>query len=130
LKLSGFLMVYTLYTAAIAAIALLTQYLSPEHSVLLPKFWIIFAFTAGITLVTYLVAWYGIKKGGDTSMYSIMGSIGLKLFVYLGFILFYIFKIGAGNHVIFLANFFSLYFLFTVFEVYSLLRNLRNQNFK
>jgi hypothetical protein len=123
-------MVYALYTAMIAAIALLTQYVNPSHNILLPKFWLIFAFTACITLIPSLVAWYGIKKGGDTSMYSIMASIGLKLFVYLAFILVYIYKIGAGNHVIFLANFFSLYFLFTVFEVYSLLRNLRNQNFK
>ncbi len=34
------------------------------------------------------------------------------------------------NKYIFVADFFYLYFLNTAFEVYILLRNLRNQNFK
>lgn len=130
MSLSRFLMIYALYTAMIALTAFLMEYLNPSFNILIPKFWIIFVFTAVITLITYLVAWLGIRKGGDTSMYGIMGSITLKLFIYLGFILIYIYKIGVTDRALFLVNFFSLYFLFTVFEVYSLLRNLRNQNFK
>jgi hypothetical protein len=125
-----FLPEYLLYTAMIALLAWLADYLNPTVHILIPGFWHIFLFTALITLVTYLIAWLGIRKGGDTSMYGIMGSITLKLFIYLGFILIYIYKVGVTNRGLFMLDFFSLYLFFTVFEIYSLLRNLRNQNSK
>lgn len=58
-----------------------------------------------------------------------MGATVFKMLACLVFMLVLVLKTKVDKPV-FVANFFYLYFLNTGFEVYVLLRNLRNQNLK
>jgi hypothetical protein len=91
------------------------------------KFWVLFIFLSGLTYIAYILTDLGLKKNPETGTMAIMGSIALKMFFSIAFILTYSLKgyeMGLG----FLLDYFSLYFLFSFFEIYALLRNLRSQN--
>lgn len=60
---------------------------------------------------------------------AFLGATVFKMLACLSFMLFLVLK-TAINKPVFMANFFYLYFLNMGFEVYVLLRNLRNQNLK
>ncbi|PWS31152.1 hypothetical protein DF947_15620 [Pedobacter paludis] len=94
-----------------------------------PNFWLMFGFLAGITYIAYLLVDIGIKRDPEVGIMAIMGSIAVKMLFCMAFVLIYSIKV-KGIGVIFLLNFFSLYLLFSVFEIYCLLRNLRHQNLK
>ncbi|WP_316822274.1 hypothetical protein [Pedobacter gandavensis] len=97
--------------------------------ILVPKFWLLFGFLAGITYIAYSVADLGLKRNPDVGVMAIMGSIALKMIFAMAFVLIYSLK-SKENGFVFVLNFFSLYLLFSFFEIYCLLRNLRHQNKK
>jgi len=80
-----------------------------------------------LTLIVYILSYLGIKKGGQTSVISLLGGLTMKMIFSLSLMLVLILK-TADNQKVLAGNFFYLYFLFTVFEVTCLLRNLRDQN--
>jgi hypothetical protein len=127
LNLSRFTLFYLMYTAVLAAIAFVLPSLFPGTTVLVSKFWAVFAFLCGITYIAYVVAFLGIKRSPETGVLSIMGSIVLKMIFAMAFVLIYSLKAQEKGFV-FVLNFFSLYLLFSFFEIYCLLRNLRHQN--
>ena len=88
-----------------------------------------FGFLAGITYVAYVLVDIGIKRDPEVGVMAIMGSIAVKMIFCMAFVLIYSIK-AKGIGLVFLLNFFSLYLLFTAFEIYCLLRNLRHQNLK
>jgi hypothetical protein len=96
-------------------------------TILIAKFWAVFAFVCGITYIAYIVAFLGIKRSPETGVLAIMGSIVLKMIFSMAFVLIYSLEAQEKGFV-FVLNFFSLYLLFSFFEIYSLLRNLRHQN--
>jgi hypothetical protein len=122
-----FILYYLLYTAVLAGIALSLPSLFPEIRLLADKFWVVFGFLSGITFIAYIVAFLGINRNPESGILAIMGSIAIKMLFSMAFVLIY-----SLNHkekdLVFVFNFFSLYLLFTFFEIYSLLRNLRHQN--
>ncbi len=101
----------------------------PNHSLLVANFWLMFGFLAGITYVAYTLVYIGIKRDPEVGIMAIMGSIAIKMIFCMAFVLIYSIKV-KGIGLVFMLNFFSLYLLFTAFEVYCLLRNLRHQNLK
>ena len=123
---SRFLFLFLLVVLVSGLIAYSVEASTPE-TVLVPKFWVLFGFLAGLTVIAYFAASVGIAKGGEISVYAIMGSVVLKLLLSMVLVLVYLLKIKV-NSINFATQFFSLYFLFTAFEVYCLLRNLRHQN--
>ena len=56
-----------------------------------------------------------------------MGSTSAKLFLYIIFLVIYV-LVDKSNAVPFLLTFFVLYFLFTIFETFSLLIDLKEKN--
>ncbi len=100
----------------------------PQHF-LIPHFWVVYFYMAFITLIVYLFSYFGLKKGGDHQSGILLGSIVIRLLLTLAFILIYTQKIKVDS-LLFMLNFFSIYLLFTTFEIYCLLRNLRHQNKK
>jgi len=126
LNLKRFLTLFTVFTVLLAAIAVSvdTAFLP---GALVPKFWVIFGFIAFVTLIAYVVSSIGIKKGAENSIYILMGGITLKLLLCMAFVLVYLLKFRVKS-LYFATEFFSLYFFYTAFEVYCLLRNLRHQN--
>ncbi len=81
---------------------------------------------AAITLLVYGLSLIGIKKGGDYQGAILLSAIVLRLLLTLTFLLIYALNVKVSP-VLFSVNFFSIYLLFTVFEIYCLLRNLRHQ---
>ena len=127
MKLSRFFILYTIFTLFLGLSAFFIDSNYPDKNSLIPKFWVIFGAIAILTLLAYLFSWIGIQKGGEFSIMAMMGGILLKLLFCMVLVLVYLLKFKV-NDIIFAANFISLYFLFTAFEVYALLCNLRHQN--
>jgi hypothetical protein len=128
LTFSRFLFLFSLLVLFCGVTAYLIESLS-SAPVLVPKFWVLFGFLTFLTIIAYGAAFLGIQKGGEISVYAIMGSIILKLLLSMILVAVYLLKIKV-NSINFATQFFSLYFLFTAFEVYGLLVNLRHQNKK
>ncbi|RYD73523.1 MAG: hypothetical protein EOP53_19960 [Sphingobacteriales bacterium] len=114
-----------MFTALLVGICVILPFLFPGSVLFIAKFWIVFGFIAGITLIAMIVALAGIKRNPETGVMAIMGSITVKLLFTMAFVLIYVLKTPV-NSLLFVINFFSLYFLFSGFELYCLLRNLRH----
>lgn len=114
-----------LITATALGFYLIDQFISPT-TILIPHFWLVFTYMAAITLLIYFLSIIGIKKGGDYQSFILLGGIVIRLLASMAFVLVYLLKVKV-NSILFIGNFFSIYFLFTVFEIYCLLRNLRHQ---
>jgi len=117
---------YVVYSLILAAIAYGTQLLFPEKEVLMPAFWAVFIFLFLLTYLAYGLSYWGIVKGGQNGVYSILGGLVLKLLFAMALALFISIKVSV-NQVVFALDYFSLYLLLTGFEVIYLLRNLRDQ---
>jgi hypothetical protein len=127
LTLQRFTFFYILFSVLLAIFYAGLIYLFPELKLQNGKFWALFIFIGGITFIAYILADLGIKRSRESGVPAIIGSIAMKMFFSIAFILIYSLK---GNEIglAFLIDYFSLYFLFSAFEIYCLLRNLRHQN--
>jgi len=90
-------------------------------------FLLLFFFLFFLTTIVYILSYWGIKKGGQISVLSVLGGLTIKMIFSLVMILVLLLK-SSDNQKVLVGNFFYLYFLFTLFEVICLLRNLRDQN--
>lgn len=127
LSLIKFTLSYLVYTAILGLVAYFLPFALPGVKLLVSKFWVLFIFLAGITFIAYILADLGIKRNPEAGIMAIMGSIALKMLFSMAFVLIYSQNTKEKGLVLVL-NFFSLYLLFSFFEIYSLLRNLRHQN--
>jgi len=127
LSIPKFTLFYLLYSLLLAGVAFLLPSLFPQVTLLAGKFWLVFCFVGGLTYIAYIVAYYGIKLDPESGVMAIMGSIVLKMIFSMAFVLIYSLN-SKEKGLVFALNFFSLYLLFSFFEIYSLLRNLRHQN--
>lgn len=125
MSITRFLFFYTLFTFGLGVLVYTLH--ANDLLTLMPKFWVIFGAIALLTLMAYIFSWIGIRKGGEFSVLAILGGILLKLIFCMVLVLVYLQKFKV-NDLVFAGNFISLYFLFTAFEVYALLCNLRHQN--
>ncbi|WP_231729732.1 hypothetical protein [Pedobacter sp. Leaf176] len=129
MTLAKFTSSYLIFLGLLIGIIAGLPMLFPDTQLFVKNFWLLFGFLAGITFIAYLLVDIGIKKDPEVGIMAIMGSIALKMIFCMAFVLIYSIK-EKGIGVVFLLNFFSLYLLFSVFEIYCLLRNLRHQNLK
>lgn len=124
-----FVFYFSLFALAILGITQGLAFLLGDIIVLSPNFIPIFIFLYFLTIIIYFLALWGMRKGAEYSVYSILGGIVIKMIFSLSLI-FYLFMKSPENQKVLALNFFSMYFLFTLFEVTILLRNLRDQNKK
>jgi len=129
MTLFRFTFLYVTFGLLIALFAWFLGFLFPQQEVLAKNFWLAFAFLFFLTYIAYLISAVGIKKSPQTGVMAVMGGIVLKLIFALSFVLIVLVKTSV-NQLVFALNYFSLYLLFTLFEVMCLLRNLRHQNNK
>jgi len=122
-----FSLIFSIIVAVAGGFFYLLEVFDEKNIILVPKFWVVFGFQFFITLIAYSVSMLGMKKGAETGTFTIIGAITVKMLFSMGFVLAYLLKINVKG-VSFAIQFFSLYFLFTAFEVYALLCNLRHQN--
>ncbi|KIA96642.1 hypothetical protein OC25_02660 [Pedobacter kyungheensis] len=129
MTLAKFTSIYFIFVGLLIGVVAVLPLLFPNTQLFIPNFWVMFGFLAGITYIAYMLVDIGIKRDPEVGIMAIMGSIGVKMIFCMAFVLIYSIKAkGIGS--VFLLNFFSLYLLFTAFEIYCLLRNLRHQNLK
>lgn len=119
---------FVIFTVLLAIPPVLLNY-SGNTDLLTPHFWLLFFFISGLTLI--VIAAVLLSQRANSEMYSqvFLAATTFKILVCLIFMVIFLRK----NHVdklIFVADFFYIYFLNTAFEVYGLLRNLRNQNLR
>lgn len=129
MTLSRFFIYYIFYTLLLAGTALVLPKLLPGEVLFAENFWLVFGFLCVLTCIAYVVAYLGLKRNPENGVFAILGSMVLKMLFSMAFALIYSLN-HQGNGIVFVLNFFSLYLLFTGFEIYSLLRNLRHQNLK
>ncbi|MCX2432894.1 MULTISPECIES: hypothetical protein [unclassified Pedobacter] len=129
LALTKFTSIYFIFVGILIAIIAVLPMIFPEKQLFVKNFWVVFGFMAGITYIAYTLVDIGIKRDPEVGVMAIMGSIAVKMIFCMAFVLVYSIK-AKGNGLLFALNFFSVYLLFTAFEIYCLLRNLRHQNLK
>jgi|SRR5690554_3891762 len=121
---------FLLLFSAFAAIVIILPYGVENYfsvSLLSEQFLLISFFLFFLTIIVYIVSYLGIEKGGQNSVLSVLGGLTVKMIFSLAMILLLFLK-TAENQKVLAGNFFYVYFLFTLFEVICLLRNLRDQN--
>ncbi|QQL50079.1 hypothetical protein [Mucilaginibacter ginkgonis] len=96
---------------------------------LIPKFWLLFGFISALTLMTIILILVVQQINRDLYAQAFLAATTVKILVCLFFVLFFLRKTPVNRHV-FALDFCYVYFLNTAFEVYGLLRNLRNQNLR
>jgi hypothetical protein len=96
---------------------------------LIPGFWLIFQFFSSLTFLICLGVIWGQLKNDTLGSQIFLGATTLKLLLCMFLALVYLRKYTV-NDIVFVLNYFYLYFLYTAFEIYSLLSNLRVQNKK
>ena len=94
-----------------------------------PQFWLIFLYLSGLTLL--VVSSILIVRQMYPTMFSeaFMGATVVKILACLIFVVVFLAKNKVDKYV-FIGDFFYIYFLNTIFEVYILLRTLRHKNFR
>jgi hypothetical protein len=125
LSLARFTLYYLLFVLLLVGIITALPYIFPQSTLFIDKFWVVFGFLAGITFIAYMVAYFGIRRKPEMGVMAIMASIALKMLFCMAFVLVYVLKTPVSS-LLFVLNFFSLYLLFTGFEIYALLCNLRH----
>lgn len=124
-----FLIYYFLFILVLSVAPLVLQYNFPEMELLIPRFWPLFLIFALLTFGIYILASWRMRISNKASGQALLGSVTIKL-LFCMIIAFVYINANPVDPVKFVANFFYLYFFHTVFEIYCLLCNLRNQKFK
>jgi uncharacterized membrane protein len=95
-----------------------------QYTLVHPLIWLILIFFIFVTGFTYYITQLGYKNDPEHFQAYYFASMGLRMLLSIGVVVLYIFFYEEGR-LSFVFNFFALYFLFTGFEIYSLLANLR-----
>ncbi len=129
MSITKFLIYFLLFNILLSTVPLLAENFYKDLDVLIPRFWNMFAVFSIITFVIYLFASWRMKLSIKSSGQALLASIGVKLLLYMVIAFVYISQ-NTVDPVKFMICFFYLYFFHTVFEIYCLLCNLRNQKIK
>ncbi|MDB5142880.1 MAG: hypothetical protein JWQ66_1593 [Mucilaginibacter sp.] len=96
---------------------------------LVTNFWLIFFFLSGLTFLVLLSILIVQQKNKEYYVQAFLAATTVKILACLVFIVVFLMK-NKVNKYVFLADFFYIYLLNMVFEVYVLLRNLRHKNLR
>jgi glucan phosphoethanolaminetransferase (alkaline phosphatase superfamily) len=119
---------YLLFVVLIAIPPALLIY-AGQTEYIIAKFWVLFGFLGVLTFMLIITVLIVQQKNKELYTAAFLATTTVKILATLFFVLFFLRK----NHVdkyAFAGDFFYVYFLNTGFEVYGLLRNLRNQNLR
>ena len=128
MKVLPSILAYLLFLALLAVPPLILQY-NGYADWITPHFWLFFFYISGVTFLGLLAILLVQKKSYDYYVQAFMVSTTVKILACMIFILIFAMKNKVNKH-IFLADFFYIYLLNMVFEVYLLLRNLRHKNLR
>ncbi|MDR6942618.1 hypothetical protein [Mucilaginibacter pocheonensis] len=128
MKILPFVLFYLLFIIIIAIPPLVLTY-TGYAGWITPKFWLLFFFLSGLTFLTIISVLMVSKINPDMSAQAFLAATTVKLLACMFFALVFLLK-NAVNRYVFVADFFYIYFLNMAFEIYGLLRNLRNQKIR
>jgi hypothetical protein len=129
MSISRFIIYFILFIFFLAIPPLVAQYFFPIEGLLIPKFWLLFWIFAILTFSIYSFAYWRMSISINASGQALLGSITIKLLICTLIAFLYISE-NTVDPIKFIINFFYLYFLHTVFEIYCLLCNLHNPKIK
>lgn len=111
-----------IFTSIIIVIAGVLQFSSP---LIFPHTWAMIAYFFGVTLLSHKIMTQGTASKDPIDSYNAtMGASAIRLFLGLAIVITYIY-LFKENKYNFAITFFILYFLFTAFELRTLLSKLR-----
>ena len=119
---------FVIFTGLLAVLPLLAVF-TGNSNWLIPGFWGIFFFMSILTLLVIITVLIAKHKNDELFAQAFLAGTTFKLLACLTFVFIFIRK-NHPEKMVFMLDFMYLYFLNTVFEIYGLLRNLRNQNLK
>lgn len=88
--------------------------------------WYLFGFMVAVTAIAYYVTRLGVSYDPDNFQLYHFASMGFRMVLSIFVIFLYIY-FNKDGRLQFVFNFFALYFVFTAFEIYSLLANFAPQ---
>lgn len=119
---SPFIILLTKFSLGIVCLALILQFTTP---LIFPHTWVMIAYFFGITVISHKIMEKGTASKDPIDSYNAtMGTTAIRLFLSLAVVLIYI-SMFKENKYNFAFTFFILYFLFTAFEIKTLLSKLR-----
>jgi hypothetical protein len=95
-------------------------------NLIIPDFWLIFLFLSGLTLLVVSSILIIRQLYPDMFSEAFMGATVVKILSCLIFVVVFLSNNKVNKHV-FIGDFFYAYLLNTIFEIYILLRTLRNK---
>jgi len=100
----------------------LQEHLKPEwvHESL----WTILSFFVLLTWFTGMFSHYLLEISKENSVNILLGAIGIRFLASAGFVAVMLF-LRVENLILFVVNFFIVYFFYLLFDIYTLLANLR-----
>ncbi|WP_428328488.1 hypothetical protein [Mucilaginibacter sp.] len=119
---------FLIFTLLLAVPPVLLKYFYNGY-LLVKGFWPMFLFLSVLTFIVVMFVLIIQQKNNEMYAAAFLGATTFKMLACLVFVLVFI-KKNHPEKLFFVADFMYLYFLNTVFEIYGLLRNLRNQNLK
>jgi hypothetical protein len=119
---------FLIFTLLLAAGPLCLTLTGDEHW-MVPQFWPMFSLIGFLTLCTLILVFLMQDFMPEFYAQAFLAATVFKMLGCLIFVLLLVLKTKVDK-VVFAADFFYIYFLNMGFEVYTLLRNLRNQNLK
>jgi len=118
---SPFNILLTKFSLGIVLLALILQFTT---ALIFPHTWAMIAYFFGITIISHKIMEQGTASKDPIDTYNAtMGTTAIRLFVSLAIVIVYIY-LFKENKYNFAFTFFILYFLFTAFEIKTLLSKL------
>lgn len=100
-------------------------YALQQYTALIPNgTWMVFGFFFSISFIIFLLSKFVLKTSPATSIKLLLITLMIRLFLSFGFFVIYV-SVSGNTSVSFAVIFMILYLLFTVFENYHLVINLR-----
>jgi hypothetical protein len=128
MKIQPALISFAIFVAVLAILPVCLVF-TGNANLLMPHFWGMFAYITGLTFLVVIAILFTQKINPENYAQVFLAGTTFKILACLAFMVIFLLKNKVEKSV-FAGNFFYLYFLNTAFEVYVLLRNLRNQNLK
>jgi len=127
MKLALYYRYFIVFNILLAMPPIVAQVFFADRDLLIPYFWQFFGLFAIVNLVIHLLNHAGIIKSNTGLVKTFLGGTMLKFLLWMIVIFIYTstMNVNGGK---FLICFFYLYLFNSVFEIYCLLLNLRNQN--
>jgi O-antigen/teichoic acid export membrane protein len=88
------------------------------------KLWLILSFFALLTWLTGIFSMYLLSLSKENSPNIILGTTVIRFLASAGFIAILL-VLGVENIILFVVNFFVIYFLYLLFDIYGVMANLR-----